>query len=416
MTRSSSAVTLVVLLAALAVALAVVVPWTPLPGADLRTEASLDFTAGERAREVAFHDATRPPSYVSLLLGLAVSVGLGLTPVGARLVTAVARPLGGGWIWQVLLGTLTLLVVGRLVTLPLGARVEAVRRGYGLSTRTWGTWAVDVGKGVLVSAALTALVLLVLLLLARAAPRTWWAWGAAATAALVVVVSFAYPVLVEPVFNRFTSLPAGELRDDLLALAEREGVPVDDVLVADASRRTSSLNAYVSGFSGTRRIVVYDTLLEQATPQEVELVVAHELAHAENRDVLVGTLLGAVGAAAAVCALFLLLTWSPLLRRAGADGAGDPRVVPLLLALLAVGSLLVGPVSNLVSRRIEARADVRALDVTGDPRTFADAQKRLARANLSDLDPNPLAYWLFATHPSTTERLALAREWQRLRG
>jgi STE24 endopeptidase len=172
----------------------------------------------------------------------------------------------------------------------------------------------------------------------------------------------------------------------------------------------------VSGFSGTRRIVVYDTLLEQATPQEVELVVAHELAHAENRDVLVGTLLGALGAAAAVCGLFLLLGWAPLLRRAGADGAGDPRVVPMLLALLAVGSLLIGPASNLVSRRIEARADVSALDVTRDPATFIEAQKRLARANISDLDPNPLAYWLFATHPSTTERLALAREWERLRG
>ncbi len=268
----------------------------------------------------------------------------------------------------------------------------------------------------LVTAAITALVVLVLVALARAAPRTWWAWGAAATAALVVVVSFAYPVVVEPVFNRFTPLPAGELREDLLDLAEREGVSVDDVLVADASRRTSALNAYVSGFSGTRRIVVYDTLVEQATPAEVGLVVAHELAHAARRDVLVGTLLGAAGAAAAVVALFLVLSWSPLLARSGASGAGDPRVVPLLLALIAVGTLVVGPVTNLVSRRVEARADVASLDLTRDPATFAQAQRRLARTNLSDLDPNLLAVVLFATHPSTTERLALAREWERLRG
>ena len=416
MSRVPAALTLSLLLLALAVTLAVVVPWTPLPGADLSVDAARDFTAAERAREVAFHDAVRPAGYLSLGLGLAVAVGLALTSAGARVVTAVARPLGGGWVWQVLLGTLALATIGRLVTLPLGARVEAVRREYGLSTRDWGSWAVDTGKSLVVGAALTALVLLVVVALARALPRTWWAWGAGATAALVVVVSFAYPVVVEPVFNRFTPLPAGELRDDLLALAERDGVPVDEVLVADASRRTSSLNAYVSGFAGTRRIVVYDTLLEQATPAEVELVVAHELGHAAERDVVVGTLLGALGAAAAVCALFLLVSWRPLLARSGAAGAGDPRVVPLLMALIAVGTLLVGPVSNLVSRRIEARADVHALDLTRDPGTFIGAQQRLARANLSDLDPNPLAYWLFATHPSTTQRIALAREWERLRG
>jgi STE24 endopeptidase len=414
--RVPAAAALALLLLALGVALAVVVPWTPLPGADLRPDAALDFTAAEQAREVAYHDAVRPPSYLSLALGLAVALGLALTPLGARLVTAVARPLGGGWVWQVLLGTLALTVLGRLLTLPLGARAEAVRREVGLSTRTWGTWAVDVGKGVLVSAALSALVVLVVVALARAAPRLWWAWGAGAVAAVVVVVSFAYPVVVEPVFNRFTPLPAGELRDDLLALAAADGVAVDDVLVADASRRTSSLNAYVSGFSGTRRIVVYDTLLEQATPDEVALVVAHELAHAKERDVVTGTLLGALGAAAAVVALFLVLSWTPLLGRTGASGAGDPRVVPLLLALIAVGSLLVAPVSNLVSRRIEARADVHALDLTRDPALFVETQKRLARTNLSDLDPNPVAFVLFATHPSTTERLALAREWERLRG
>jgi STE24 endopeptidase len=107
-TRRAPAVALVVLLAVLAVAAAVVVPWTPLPGADLQPDAALDFTAAEQAREVAFHDAVRPPAYLSLALGLLVAVGLGLTRLGLRLVGAVARPLGGGWVWQVLLGALAL--------------------------------------------------------------------------------------------------------------------------------------------------------------------------------------------------------------------------------------------------------------------------------------------------------------------
>lgn len=415
MSRAPVLVSLGVLLLALGIAAGLTVPWTPLPGAELSGEPLRDFTQEQLAREVAFHSAIRPWSYASLLLGLAVAVGLGLTRAGARVVTAVARPLGGGWGWQVLLGTLALAVLGRLATLPLSARSELVLRRYGLSTQTWGSWLVDVAKGVLVGAGLTALAMLLLVAVARTARRTWWAWGAVGTAGLVMAGSFVYPLVVEPVFNRFTPLPAGELRSDLLALAERDGVEVDDVLVADASRRTTAVNAYVSGFGGTRRIVVYDTLVEQAAPEEVELVVAHELGHAKENDVLVGTVLGALGAAAAVCALALVLSWSPLLRRAGADGMADPRVVPLVLALVAVTSLLVAPASNLVSRKIEVRADVHALDLTGNPRTFVDTQKRLALSNLSDLDPHPLAYAFFATHPSVTERLALAREWERLR-
>ena len=413
--RPGPGLALAVLLAVLAVAVAVLVPWTPLEGVRIAPDASRDFTAEQVAREVAFHDALRPTPYLSLAVGLVVAVLLGLTRTGARLVTAVARPLGGGWVWQVLLGTLAVHVVVRLVRLPLRIQSELVLREYGLSTQTWATWTLDVVKSVLVDAGLAALALLALVGLARRVGRAWWAWGAAATAALVVVGSFAYPLVVEPVFNSFRSLPAGELREQVLDLAARDGVPVDDVLVADASRRTTALNAYVSGFGGTRRIVLYDTLVDGATPEEVALVVAHELGHAEEGDVLVGTALGALGAAAAVCALALLLRRTPLLRLSGADGMHDPRVVPLVLALLAVGSLVVAPASNAVSRRIEARADVHALDLTRDPQTFAASQRRLALTNLSDLDPHPLAYALFASHPSTTERLALAREWERLR-
>jgi STE24 endopeptidase len=409
-TRRAPLVALAALLLLLGAALALAVPWTPLPGAHLQGEPLRDFTEQQLAREVAFHEAIRPSSYGSLVLGLAVAVALGLTRTGSRLVGAIR----GGWFWQVLLGTLALTVVGRLATLPLSARSEVVLRRYGLSTHTWAGWLVDVVKNVAVSAALTGLALVALVALARCT-RRWWAWGALATAGLVVAGSFAYPLVVEPVFNRFTPLAAGELRDDLLALAERDGVAVDEVLVADASRRTTAVNAYVSGFGSSRRIVVYDTLLEQATPAEVELVVAHELGHAAEQDVLVGTLLGALGAAVAVCALAVVLSWTPLLRRSGADGMADPRVVPLVLALIAVTTLLTAPASNLVSRRIEARADVHALDLTRDPSTFVATQKRLALSNLSDLDPHPLAYAFFATHPGVTERLSLAREWARRR-
>ena len=130
-------------------------------------------------------------------------------------------------------------------------------------------------------------------------------------------------MVIEPAFNSFTPMPAGQLRSDLLALADEDGVEVSDVLVADASKRTTALNAYVSGFGSTRRIVVYDTLVKEASPREVELVVAHELGHAKRNDVLHGTVIGAFAAAAGVIAVFLLLSWGGLLSRAGASGAGQ---------------------------------------------------------------------------------------------
>jgi STE24 endopeptidase len=250
--------------------------------------------------------------------------------------------------------------------------------------------------------------------LARWQPQRWWAPGAAVGALLVVLVSFAYPVVVEPLFNRFSPMPDGPLRTSLLRLARQDGVPVDDVLVADASRRTSSLNAYVSGIGATRRIVVYDTLVEDAPPDQVRLVVAHELGHAKAHDVVWGTVTGALGVALLVCLLAMFGRWPWLLSRAGVESFGDGRAVSLVLALVAVLTLLASPVENLLSRRIETRADVHALDLTREPGEMVAMQRRLSVTNLSDLEPSRVVFGLFATHPTGPQRTALARDWARL--
>ncbi|MEP6463349.1 MAG: M48 family metallopeptidase [Frankiaceae bacterium] len=404
---------------ALVAVAALTTPWSPLPGrvpgGRVAADAAADFTPTEVAREVAFHRAVRPPVYLSLALGLLAAAALGLTPLGSRLVTAVGRPLGGGWLARVVLGALAVAVAGQLVTLPLNAWAEVALRRYGLSTQAWPSWFADQLRGLGITVVLTTVVAAGFYSLARAAPRLWWLPVALAGAGLVFALSFLYPVVVEPVFNHFTPLPAGELRTSLLQLTREDGVPVTDVLVADASRRTTALNAYVSGYGRTRRIVVYDTLL-RASPQEVRLVVAHELGHAKRNDVLHGTTLGALGMAAAVCLIFLAMSWPPLLRRAGVESAGDPRSVALAFFLALALTTLTTPAQNLVSRRIEARADVHSLDLTRDPATFIASEQRLARTNLSDLYPAPLVYGLVASHPSTPERIALARSWARQHG
>jgi STE24 endopeptidase len=415
--RRAALASAVVLLAAFAVVVAVATPWQVLPeppGGATAIDPTAGLSAAQVDRAEAFAAAIRPASLAALVLGLAVSALLGLTSLGARLLRALPAPRRGRWAWRVLLGVFALAVIGRLVTLPLAAYGEVVRHRYGLSTRSWGLWVRDVVVSTAIDAALTAVGVLALVWLARRASRAWWAFAAVGATVLVVVGSFLWPLVIEPAFNSFESMPAGQLRSDLLALAEENGTPVQDVLVSDASRRTTTLNAYVSGFGSTRRIVVYDTVLDRLPDEQIESIAAHELGHVATDDVLTGTLLGALGAAGGVALLGWALTSPRLLRRAGADGPADPAVVPLLLLLVAVGTLVATPVQNLVSRQIEARADVHALDLTRDPDAFIAMQRGLAESNLSDPDPPAAWHWFFGSHPTTAERIALAEDWARL--
>ncbi|GGO81991.1 M48 family metallopeptidase [Wenjunlia tyrosinilytica] len=372
---------------------------------------SADFTAEEIERGRALRRAQTPPALAGRVAGLALALGLGLTPAGADLVGVV----GGTWWLEALWAAAVLTVLTSAVSLPFGARVRVVRERFGLVTQGWGGWWGDVLRGLLISLPLAAGALLGLYALVRALPDTWWIAAAGAAAALSVVLSWLAPLVLEPVFNRFSPMPEGELRSALLGLAERDRIRVRDVLVADASRRTTALNAYVSGFGGTRRIVVFDTLVTTAEPREVELVVAHELGHVKHRDVLHGTLMGALGAAAGVCALAAAVRWQPLLDAAGVDRFSDPRSAFLLVALASVLAAVAGPVGCAVSRRIERRADAYALDLTRDPEHFIAMQRRLSVANVSDPDPPKPLHLLFGTHPTAVQRIAAARAAQAAR-
>jgi len=371
-----------------------------------------DFTPEQVARGRALRREQVPWVLGGRVAGTGLVLVLGLTPAGAGLVTAVGGVFGGSRTAEVLAGTAALVLLGQLVGLPFAARVRTVRVRYGLVTQGWGGWLLDVLRGLALTLVLALPLAYGLYALTDRSPQYWWLPAAGLAALLAVALSFLFPLLVEPVFNRFTPMPDGPLRGALLGLAERDAIRVREVLVADASRRTTALNAYVSGFGATRRIVAYDTLLSTAEPREVELVVAHELGHVKHRDVLSGTVLGAVGAALAVCVLGLLAGWGALLDAAGAESVADPRSLPLLAACAALIGALAGPPQCALSRRIEARADRHALELTGDPDQFIAMQRRLAVANVSDVDPPRLLELLFATHPSAVRRIAAARDWQ----
>jgi STE24 endopeptidase len=256
---------------------------------------------------------------------------------------------------------------------------------------------------------------MVVLISARCSPRRWPLWAAVAGAVLTVLGSWVYPVVVEPLFNHFTPLPHGRLRTEILALAKKEKVPVSDVLVADASRRTTTLNAYVSGFGSTRRVVLYDNLVDDVPERETLVVVAHELGHARHHDVVLGTVLGATGVVFGSGLLGLVISRRRLLERAGVPDPGQPEMVALLLALVAVGSLLVSPIQNAISRGIEARADRASLQATGDYPGFEKMQVDLATRSLSDPDPPWLSQFWFGSHPTALQRIGMARALERQR-
>lgn len=399
-------------------------PWRPLSQVpapagmqpDPYPSAARDFSTQELARAASYASSIRPPLYASMVATLIVVGLLGLTHLGGRVVTAVAAPLGGGWWWQIVLGSLALSLIGTLVTLPFGARAQAVRRRFGLSHQSWQAWGIDQGKAWLVNAVLLLALMVVVMGLVRWLPRMWPLVAALAAAGLVVIVSFLFPVVIEPVFNKFTPMPASPLRDSLVQLAAGQGVKVNDVLIVDASRRTTAINAYVSGFGSTRRIVIYDNLLAVTTPAETRVIIAHELAHAKYNDVVRGTVVGALAAAAAVGVLGVVLTTPALTRWAGVVNPHDPRALALVLLTVTLLLTLSGPVQMVISRRLETRADIAALATTSDTLTFAVMQRNLALRNVADPHPPGWVYALSYSHPTCTQRIELARAWARALG
>jgi STE24 endopeptidase len=348
---------------------------------------------------------------------LAVLAALALTAPG-RAVARTAAGLAGGWApGRVALAIVAVLAIRAGIGLPFSIRAFRQDARAGLATQRLGGFLRDWAKGRAVGLVLTVLPLTALVLGARWRPAGWPLVAAAAAVLLVLALAAAGPVLIEPLFNKFSPLEPGPLRARLLALAETMAVPVGDVLVADASRRTTRVNAYVSGLGRTRRVVVYDTLLAAAgrdTPgrsDEVALVVAHELAHVRHRDVLWGTVGAAALAAVAVLAAVALFDLEPVRRALGVTGLGDPLAAPGLLLLAAAGGLAMAPLASAISRWAEARADWVSLEVTRDPATAVAVERRLALENRADLRPNRLLLAMFASHPSTMARIAQAWLW-----
>jgi STE24 endopeptidase len=345
--------------------------------------------------------------------GLALSTGtlafIALRPprrVRRALERGAARPILGA---AAAGGALSLVLV--VVDLPLGAVAEQRARDFGLSTQDWGGWLGDAAKSAGIGAVFAALGGALLMALIRRFPRSWWAIGAVAAVVFSAVFVSYGPVVIDPLFNKFSALPNSPLRSEVLALAHKDGIDVGQVYRVDASRRTTGANAYVNGLGHTKRVVLYDNLLKDFSPDQVRSVVAHELGHVKHRDVPRGLLWLAIVAPAGMLVIQRL---TERIAPAGTSGRrAGPIVLPAAALSIAVVSFLLNIPGNVLSRQVERSADAHALHLDGDPAAFIAVQRKLALQNLGDPDPPGWLQVVFGTHPATVDRIGYALAWAR---
>lgn len=297
------------------------------------------------------------------------------------------------------------LAVGMSVpTLPLRAIARRRAIAAGLDTQSWPGWGVDLLKASAIETVFAGAGGAAVVAGVRRYPQRWWLPAASASVLIGTVLSALAPVVLDPLFNDFTPLPEGEARTDVLELARSAGVRVGEVYSVDASRRTTAANAYVTGLGPTKRVVLFDTLLDRYSRDELRMVVAHELAHVRYRDVPRGVLYAAlVAPAVALAVQRLSWTLSP--------ARDTPAALPALALAASLVSAPVGIVGNRLSRAIERRADEYSLRLAGAPDAFVSFERAIALQNLADLEPPAWLTALLSTHPPTAERIGAAVAW-----
>ena len=362
------------------------------------------FTPAELDRADDFRVPQRWLGYAGLALDLAVLTALALgRPAALRraLQRLAARPLLGAAVAGASVALLT-----AVAALPFGLVAHERAVDAGLSTQALDSWLWDLARSAGITAVLTAGGTALLLLLVRRFPRRWWIPGAALTTGIAIVFVWIAPVVLAPIFNKFEPLPeSSPARADVLALAEEAGVDIGEVYRIDASRRVTSLNAFVDGLGSSKRVVLYDNLLDQAERPELRSVVAHELGHVAHDDIPRG--IAYVAIVAPFGLLFVRELTLAIAGRQGVDPA-SPAAIPIYLLAVTLASFVLNIPGNQLSRKVEASADGFALELTRDPGALIDLQVQLARTNLSDPDPPGWSHALFATHPSTVERIGAA--------
>ena len=280
------------------------------------------------------------------------------------------------------------------------------------SNQTFKDWVVDRLKGLAVGAPLSLILLELLYLALRATGDLWWLWTAGGMLLFSVLLANLAPILIMPLFNKY--VPLGdehqELADRLLALAKRANTKVRGVFKFDMSRQTKAANAALTGIGNTRRIVLGDTLIDEFSTDEIEVVLAHELGHHVNRDIPLFLAVGTVSTTVSLYLASVAMNWA--IGYFGFTSVADVAAFPALGIILGAYGLVTMPLDNALSRWRERKADRYALQATGKKEAFASAFTRLANQNLGEIDPEKWVVFLFHSHPPLGERIEMAQNWE----
>jgi len=314
---------------------------------------------------------------------------------------------------QTVLYWVQFLVVVTLISFPLTIYNSYYReKAYGLLTQSLSSWLTDQAKGLLIGCILGGLLLMILYGVLRKAPRTWWLWGSAVTIVFMILLVAIAPVFIMPLFNKFTPVKDAQIRESILKMAHEQGIPADEVYEMDASKRTDRVSAFVNGLLGTMRIVMFDNTLKRCTPEEIQMIMGHEMAHYVLNHVWKGVAFFGV----LILLGFLFVRWAfakVLVRwpNTGIEGVHDIAGLPLLLLLLSVFLFATSPITNSYSRWTEDEADDFGLNASLQPDGAATTFLKLGEYR--DLDPHPVVEVLFFDHPSGRSRILNAMEWKK---
>lgn len=297
------------------------------------------------------------------------------------------------------------LLIG-LFDIPLDLiQTFGVEKRFSFSTISWSTWAADLVKSALVSALMLGALLAAILSLIHSFPDSWWLWTWLFFISFQALVSWLYPVVIAPLFNRFEPVEDRGLARDISSMARRAGFRISGIYTMDAMKRSRHSNAYFTGIGKTKRIVLFDTLLKDHGREEILAILAHELGHWKKGHVVKQMVLSSVFSLLALYGAHLALQQDILFRTFGFD----TRVIPAGLFILAVfirpAAFFLSPVRAMISRRFERQSDDFSSAMMGGPEPLIDALKRLASRNLANLHPHPAYAWFSYSHPPVIERI-----------
>mgnify|MGYP001555527650 FL=1 len=345
--------------------------------------------------------------YGLLVAGLVLSLR-----ISAKM-RSIAQDITRSRFWQVPIFALQYLVLATVATFPLAIYESFLREhAYGLSNQSFLAWLGDFGINSGVSLVGTIVVVSLVYVALRRARRSWWLWGAIFAVIVTAIIIFISPVFIAPLTNHYQPLKDGPVKTDILRLARANGIPADNVYEFDESRQDKKISANVSGFLGTTRISLNDNLIKRCDPREIMAVMGHEMGHyVLDHSALLLTWQGLLFFVA-----FAFVNWG--FKRLTSVFGGiwdvrsidDPAGLPLLLALVSVFFFIATPVTNTMSRTIEAQADIFGLNAARQADGFATVTLKLSEYR--KLDPSPFEEFVFYDHPSGRSRISMAMRWK----